>query len=859
MPNKQDEKTCLIITYGPVPTSQYQTVEGGGMRAWGLAKGLKQNGVRVTVAVNNSFVQNITEYEGIKLVNWGLDDKFRDLINTYESVIISYCLGDVSEFVAQKLDKSIQLILDCYVPIYVEVSARDSENKNAEYKGYMQESSRYNRVLMRGDYFLCANEVQKIYYTGVLSSLQLINPRSYREDRLLVVPFGIENTLAKATINPYLKLGITKSDFVVLWFGGLYPWFRVEEYLDAILKLKNENNIKFVFVGTKNPFNPNPDFFRQHEKAYEFAKVNDFLDKKVFFVDWVDFDTRANWYKHADVVVSLNQPGEENTFSWRTRVIDFVWGELAMITNGGDPLSEELISVGGASRLAELSGKEIANDIKALFKNKSKLQAMRKAVTELKSKYYWHNITKPLANVIESSLHPYSDELEYSKGLGIDILKISNTQYNNLPAKVINKASKVTGLGSKVYAYAKRKGIRTSARHAYGIFKNQLSLSTTTKGKRYIFISNNLNNTGAPLVLLQIINEFIDKYGGEKIHVIASNFTPEILRDLREKRVKVDKSAEFIGGRFIAIQLRLKKDDFVLINTVAVHDNYRAYIFKALKTGKLNHANWFIHEDIAQLDIVAPHLMRKNNSNSIGKLINSNKLSVFVPSHQTKLSYDKLFDTSKVSVLPLYLPIDYKYHLQRKPSDYEEINFMLSGSPADGRKAQLLAISAFYEFIEKYYNKNPKQYRSFKFHLVSIGDDYYSKQIEWMASSLLGKHAKLYPNMPYKDALEITKKCNAVICCSLNETFALYVAEGMYMGHIILRNNSAGVDEQLKDGKNGYLIDHTDINQFADQIEKILNKKTNSNEDLQKMGKTSQEIIEPYTHNKYLSVLDKLD
>lgn len=851
------QKTCLLITYGPVPTSQYQTVEGGGMRVWGLAKGLHKNGTRVTVAVNNSFVQNLSEYEGIKLVNWGLDDKFKDLINTYDSVIISYCLGDVSEFVADKLDKNIQLILDCYVPIYVEVSARDSDNKNDEYKGYMQESARYNRVLMRGDYFLCANEIQKIYYTGVLSSLQLINPRSYREDRLLVVPFGIENTLAKASENPYTKLGISKNDFVVLWFGGLYPWFRVEEYLDAIIKLKNDKSIKFVFVGTKNPFNPNPDFFRQHEKAYEFAKINSFLNNKVYFVDWVDFDTRANWYKHADVVVSLNQPGEENTFSWRTRVIDFVWGELAMITNGGDPLSEELISAGGAIRLNELSGKQLAECIKDLYKNKAKLNAMRKAVAQLKSKYYWHNITKSLSNTISVSLHPYAAELEYSKKLGIHILKPSSNQETSLPKKVLGKANKAVGLGSKMYSYAKRKGLKTSAGHAYNLVKNQVELKTTNKGRRFIFISNPINNTGAPLVLLQIIEEFAAKYGASRVQVVASHITPESLRKLREMGVKVDKAAEVFTGKIIKFQLGLRKDDFVLINTVAVHDNYRAYIFKALKTGKLNHANWFIHEDLAQLKIIAPHLMQKSHSSSISRLINNNKLSVFVPSQQTKLSYDKVFKTNKVNVLPLHLPIDKKYYLKRKASDYEKIDFLLSGSPADGRKGQLLAIAAFYEFIEKYYNKNTNNYRDFTFHLVSMGDDYYSSQIEWMGKSLLSKHVKFYPNMPYKDVLKITKMCNAVICCSINETFALYVAEGMYMGHIVLRNDSAGVDEQLVDGKNGYFIDHKDINQFAKQIEKVLNIKTNSNADLQKMGKKSQDIIEPYTHNKYLPTLDK--
>lgn len=856
MPNNQVEKNCLLITYGPVPTSQYQTVEGGGMRIWGLAKGLKQNGVRVTVAVNNSFPQDIGEYEGVKLVNWGLDEKFRDLINTYDSVIMSYCMGDVSEFVVKKLHKDIQLILDCYVPIYVEVSARDSQNKKEEYKGYMEESARYNRVLMRGDYFLCANEIQKIYYTGVLSSLQLINPRSYREDRLLIVPFGIESTLAKATENPYTKLGITKGDFVVLWFGGLYPWFRVEEYLDAILKLKKEDNIKFVFVGTKNPFNPNPDFFRQHEKAYDFAKTNNLLDKKVYFVDWVDFDTRANWYKHADIVVSLNQPGEENTFSWRTRVIDFVWGELAMITNGGDPLSEELINTGGATRLQELTGDRLSTEIMALYKNKAKLKAMRNSVAELKKKYYWENITKILAKTIETSLHPYADELSYSKNLGINILQPAKKN-KSLPSKVFGKAGKAVGLGSKMYSYAKRKGLKTSAGHAYNLAKNQVELKTTSKGRRFIFISNPINNTGAPLVLLQIIEEFVAKYGASRVQVIASHITPESMLKLREMGVKVDKAAEVFTYRIIKLQLGLRKDDFVLINTVAIHDNYRAFIFKALKTGKLNHANWFIHEDIAQLNIIAPHLMNKNHSKEISKLLGSDKLSIYVPSHQTKLSYDKLFRTKKVSVMPLHLPIDKKYFIHRKTSDYEKINFLLSGSPSDGRKAQLLAITAFYEYLEKYYNKNPKDYRDFTFHLVSIGDDYYSKQIEWMGNSLLKEHVKFYPNMPYKEVLKITQKCNAVICCSLNETFALYVAEGMYMGHIVLRNNSAGVDEQLENGKNGYFIDHTDINQFADQIEKILNKKTSSNNNLQMMGKRSQAIIEPYTHNTYMPTLEK--
>ncbi len=77
------------------------------------------------------------------------------------------------------------------------------------------------------------------------------------------------------------------------------------------------------------------------------------------------------------------------------------------------------------------------------------------------------------------------------------------------------------------------------------------------------------------------------------------------------------------------------------------------------------------------------------------------------------------------------------------------------------------------------------------------------------------------------------------------------------MGHVVLRNNSAGVDEQLKEGVNGYFIDHTDVPKFASQIEKILNKDTVSDNDLQKMGAASQKIVAKYNDNSYLSKILK--
>jgi glycosyltransferase involved in cell wall biosynthesis len=853
---QENMKTCLVVTYGPVPTPEYQTIEGGGMRAWGLAKGLQNNRISVTVAVNNSFPQKIKSHEGINLVNWGQDRRFSDLINSYDAVIVSYAMGSDSVFIADNINDSVQLILDVYVPIYIEISARESKDMDSEYRNYMQDIIRFNRVLRRGDYFLCANEIQKTFYTGVLSAMGIINPKTYKDHRILVVPFGIHNIPAVATRNPYLDMGIKPTDFTVLWFGGLYPWFRVQELLDAVLKRSTSNNFKFVLVGGKNPFNSNPDFIKQYDAAYNFAKEHKLLGKSVHFVDWVDFEDRINWFKHASVVISLNSPGEENNFSWRTRVMDFVWGELAIVTNGGDPLSEELLLKGAAIRLDRLSDSSITKCLKMLQENTKLLEDTRNHLKKLKHSFYWDNITKPVAEIISLNKTPYLEEKLYKHELHVQDAAVEDEEK---PDHFIGKNYKIVrksvGLPGRIIRHAKQKGIKRSVILAKDITKNQVKSKFASRNRQYIFIGHHMDNTGAPVVLMQIIEEFTDKYGSDNIHLVSSHVDASHLRKLRELGVVVDKAVLAFGWRLISMQLNLRRNDFVLINTIATYENYRDYIFHELEIGKLSHAYWFIHEDKDQIPAINPDFLNAHHINRITKLINTDKLSVVTPSKRTSEDYNKIFNTKKVQSMPLTVDIPKDLKSTHTLDDYNEINFFLSGHPADGRKGQLIAMAAFTEFINLYYSKNPKQYRDFSLTLLSVGNDYISQQIKWIGKSLLGNKLKIYPQLPREKALEIASSCNATICCSLNETFGLYVAEGMLMGHFILRNNSAGMEEQLQEGVNGYYIDHKDIKQFADVIEKVLNKDSVSNKSLQDMGKESRQIITKYTLSDYTKLI----
>lgn len=845
-------KTCLIVTYGPVPTTQYQTVEGGGMRAWGLAKGLQTNGFEVTVAVNNSFPQELSSYENVDLVNWGLDDQFAEFLNTFDAVVVSYCMGDPSVFIADRINDDVQLILDAYVPIYIEVSARDSKDVETELKNYLADIQRFNHVLRRGDYFLCANESQKILYLGVLSSLGVINPRSYRQERVLIAPFGIHDEPIDNAKNPYSDLGIKSDDFVVLWFGGLYPWFRVDELLGAIQMLAPNTSIKFVFVGGKNPFNPNPDFAKQYDRTVDFAKEHGYTNKSVFFIDWVDFSDRINWYSGADVVISLNQPGEENGFSWRTRVMDFVWGEVPVLTNGGDPLSEALLAKSAAVRLNALSAKSISQAIEELQTNPQKLKKVAENVRSLKPSYYWENILKPLSEIIDSGSLPYSDELQFKQQHGLQ-----EATDGELTSPAPSSRS-IIGLTRKTISHIRKKGLRSSAKVALSIARTQAKNSTPAgRSKKFVFIGHPMDNTGAPLVLIQIMKEFAATYGAKNVHLITPFILPEHRNTLHKLGIRVDKSAHALSFRMIRLQLGLRSDDFVLMNTIAIYDNYREFILLWLRLGRLKHAYWFVHEDKDQIPVVNHTFLDPATINKIQSLSESNKLSLLVPSERVRKEYNKLLGIKSTRVIPLRVTVDQKYTHQRPSDDYKKLDFLISGTPSDGRKGQMIALAAFSYFIEHYYAKSPASYRDFGLHLISIGNDYLSQQIKWVGNSLLKEHVTFYPSMPRADAMKVTADCNAVICCSLNETFALYVAEGMLMGHVVLRNNSAGIDEQLQDGKNGYFIDHTDAVQFASVLEKLLNKKTSSNEALQKMGELSQKMISDYGKNTYISTILK--
>jgi hypothetical protein len=79
----------------------------------------------------------------------------------------------------------------------------------------------------------------------------------------------------------------------------------------------------------------------------------------VFFrPGWVPYDRRADFLLDADVAVSTHLDHVETRYSFRSRVLDYLWAGLPMVLTGGDVLAEEVAAAGAgvAVRAGDVDG-----------------------------------------------------------------------------------------------------------------------------------------------------------------------------------------------------------------------------------------------------------------------------------------------------------------------------------------------------------------------------------------------------------------------------------------------------------------------------------------------------------------------
>lgn len=402
-------KKTIIFAHSDVPLTKDRTVVGGGMRAWGIATGLAANGVDVTLAYHDKFKKDDdpTEKLGVKLVNWNEDDA-SDLVESYGSVVLPYHHPTFAKKIIKRLEENQQLIFDCNVPFYTEVSARRSKtNAKQEYSDFMNLVEPIRTIFQRADLFICSGDAQQTYYEGVISSAGRINPLTYEDKLVIQTPFGISDTKAEAGAEPIDTIlkekGRPKNTKKLLWFGGIYPWFNMNTLIDSIAKINESTPVELVIVGANNPTVDQTEFTKRYEEMISYLNASK-AKAYVTLQDWVPFVERADWYLNADAVIMINEDGLESKYSWRTRAVDYVWGGLPILTNGIDGVSELLIKNDAAIKIPDTTNvKALSSFLNSTLVDAKLLKTTKEKLAEIKDSFTWNTSTQELSERLKKS------------------------------------------------------------------------------------------------------------------------------------------------------------------------------------------------------------------------------------------------------------------------------------------------------------------------------------------------------------------------------------------------------------------------------------------------------------------------
>ena len=268
----------------------------------------------------------------------------------------------------------------------------------------------------------------------MLAALNRVNPHSYNQDPTLkkmidVVPFGLPAAKPIHTRNVLKNKisGIGKNDFVIIWGGGIYNWFDPLTLVKAMAEIaKIRDDIKLFFMGVKHP-NPEVKELQLVNDTVNLARKLNAYDKNIFFnFGWVDYNDRQNYLVESDAGIITHPEHIETRFSFRTRILDYLWAGLPVISTRGDYLSDlvERRGLGITTGDGDIQG--IVNAIIKLADDKKFYNKCVENIKEIAKDYTWEKVCRP---IIDFCKDPVSSACKYRETS--DNLKNSGNNKNS--------------------------------------------------------------------------------------------------------------------------------------------------------------------------------------------------------------------------------------------------------------------------------------------------------------------------------------------------------------------------------------------------------------------------------------------
>lgn len=424
------KKRVLVISYDYIG----QNMAGPGIRFYELSK-ILASVCDVTLAVPNKI--NL-EIPGLKIISYDLDNynSIKKYIEVSDTIFIQ---GHLLYYFPHIRNFKGSIVVDLYNPFNLESLEMYRQEDAAERVRIDKNNLNIlNLQLSIGDFFICASEKQRDYWLGMLTSIGRINTYNYDADDSFrniidVVPFGIPANMpehSRDTIRAVFPK-INTEDKIVLWGGGIWNWLDPLTAIKAIWEItRYRKDVKLVFIGVKHPDPKLPEMQKAIE-ALNLSKELELLNEYVFFNEWTPYDLRQNFLLEADVGLSIHQKRIETEFSYRTRVMDYIWARLPIVTTEGDSIAK-LVKEENIGEIVKYENTQnLARVLDSVLSNKSLQEIFKRNLNKIAPKYTWQNVAKPLVNYCIKS-EPAPDKKNFLKIIELQNKKMVSLLKENI-------------------------------------------------------------------------------------------------------------------------------------------------------------------------------------------------------------------------------------------------------------------------------------------------------------------------------------------------------------------------------------------------------------------------------------------
>jgi len=277
--------------------------------------------------------------------------------------------------------KPIPTVVDLYDPFIVENLHYFAE-RGAEV--FTHDHATLINSLLRADFFLCASEAQRLFYLGLLLAVGRLNPIAFESDPhfdalLRIAPFGVQP--------PRDVVPRNTSDVL---FGGIYDWYDPILAIDAVA-IAREQMPEMTLTFTRHP---NPAITPQGKtaEAIEYARRNGY--DFVRFEPWVAYDRRGAFFERFALALLTFPQSIETDLSMRTRVYDYLWGGLPIVTSSA-PGTDELLARYHAGHVGQASAcpSDYADAILAVLRDRD---AYADGASRFVREHQWSDTLAPL-------------------------------------------------------------------------------------------------------------------------------------------------------------------------------------------------------------------------------------------------------------------------------------------------------------------------------------------------------------------------------------------------------------------------------------------------------------------------------